>query len=133
MKNNESVQGFGRFLVFVYAIFAVSAGARAFYQIFTDFSAAPLAYVLSAFAAVVYLCAAIFLAKAGSVFWLKMAFLACIVELFGVLFVGFFSVIFPDIFPKSTVWSFFGQGYGFVPLFLPIVGLVWLRRNFYVK
>jgi hypothetical protein len=26
------------------------------------------------------------------------------------------------------VWSYFGVGYGFLPLLLPIVGLVWLLR-----
>lgn len=133
MKSDGSLLGFGRFLVFLYVLFAVSAGARALYQIFTDFSVAPLAYLLSAFAALVYLLAAIFLAKSRSRFWLKMAFLACFVELVGVLFVGFLSVFFSDVFPKDTVWSFFGQGYGFVPLFLPVVGLIWLRRGWHVQ
>ena len=32
-------------------------------------------------------------------------------------------------FPDKTVWSHFGQGYGFVPLLLPLVGLWWIRRT----
>jgi hypothetical protein len=32
-------------------------------------------------------------------------------------------------FPHETVWSLFGRGYGFVPLLLPILGLVWLYRR----
>ena len=32
-------------------------------------------------------------------------------------------------FPEATVWSGFGQGYGYIPLLLPIVGLIWLRRT----
>ena len=45
--------GPGRLLVAVYAVFALSASARALVQIATDFSAAPLAYLLSALAAAV--------------------------------------------------------------------------------
>ena len=47
--------GPGRLLIAVYAVFAISATARAGFQILTKFSEAPLAYLLSAFAAVVYL------------------------------------------------------------------------------
>jgi hypothetical protein len=32
----------------------------------------------------------------------------------------------PDVFGETTVWSGFGQGYGYVPLVLPFVGLWWL-------
>jgi hypothetical protein len=32
-------------------------------------------------------------------------------------------------FPDDTVWSFYGRGYGFVPLVLPLVGLWWLHRT----
>ena len=34
----------------------------------------------------------------------------------------------PDAFPDKTVWSHFGQGYGFVPLVLPVLGLLWFRK-----
>ena len=34
----------------------------------------------------------------------------------------------PAMFPDATVWSGYGSGYGFVPLVLPIFGLLWLRR-----
>jgi len=27
------------------------------------------------------------------------------------------------------VWSVFGRGYGFIPLILPILGLLWLHRT----
>ena len=57
--------GPGRLLIAVYAVFAISATARAGYQILTKFSEAPLAYVLSAFAALVYVVATVSLAKAG--------------------------------------------------------------------
>ena len=58
-------RGPGRLLIGVYAVFALSAGARAGVQIATDFSNAPEAYLLSAFAAVVYLVATYGLARGG--------------------------------------------------------------------
>src|SRR5580704_8675721 len=76
--------GPGRLLIAVYALFALSASARAGVQIATKFHHAPVAYLLSAFAAVVYVLA--------------------------------------------TVWSSYGSGYGFVPLVLPVFGLLWLYR-----
>lgn len=51
--------GPGRLLIAVYGIFALSATARASFQIATSFADAPLAYSLSAFAAVVYIVATI--------------------------------------------------------------------------
>src|SRR6476620_11084504 len=57
--------GPGRLLIAVYAVFALSATARAGYQILTKFSEAPLAYLLSAFAAVVYIVASVPREKTG--------------------------------------------------------------------
>ncbi|WP_317983606.1 hypothetical protein [Pseudarthrobacter sulfonivorans] len=120
--------GPGRLLIAVYAVFAISATARAGYQILTKFSDAPLAYLLSAFAAVVYLVATVSLAKAGST-WFKVSLVAVLVELVGVLVVGALSIFDPVAFPHETVWSLFGRGYAFIPLLLPILGLVWLYRR----
>lgn len=120
--------GPGRLLIAVYAVFAISATARAGYQILTKFSEAPLAYLLSAFAAVVYLVATVSLAKAG-VTWFKVSLAAVLIELVGVILVGALSVFDPVAFPHETVWSLFGRGYAFIPLLLPILGLVWLYRR----
>ena len=49
-------RGFGRVLVAVYGLFALAATGRSAVQIATKFHEAPLAYLLSAFAAVVYIC-----------------------------------------------------------------------------
>ena len=46
----------------------------------------------------------------------------------GVLAVGTWSLADPATFPDATVWSGYGSGYGFVPLVLPVFGLLWLRR-----
>ena len=119
--------GPGRLLVAVYGLFALSACARAGTQIATEFSRAPAAYVLSAFAGVVYIVATVTLVN-GSRTARRIAFLSCSVELAGVLAVGTWSVLDPASFPDATVWSTYGVGYGFVPLVLPIFGLLWLRR-----
>jgi hypothetical protein len=118
--------GWGRALVFVYGVFAVAATGRSLVQLGTDAGKAPFAYSLSLFAAVVYLVATTCLLRGGPRAW-KVAVTACTVELVGVLSVGVLSYVATDLFPDKTVWSHFGQGYGFLPLLLPIAGLAWLR------
>jgi hypothetical protein len=120
--------GAGRVLLLVYGIFALSAGARAGVQIATKFGEAPLAFLLSAFAALVYLAATIGLAIGGTR-GRRIALISCSIELVGVLVVGTLSILDPEAFPDATVWSRFGSGYGYVPLVLPLVGLWWLHRH----
>jgi hypothetical protein len=117
--------GPGRVLIAVYALFALSATARAGVQIGTKFSAAPVAYLLSALAGVIYIAATVGLARSNR----RLALACCSVELVGVLAVGTASLIFRSAFPDATVWSGYGEGYGFVPLVLPVLGLLWLRRT----
>jgi hypothetical protein len=119
--------GPGRLLVAIYALFALSASARAGVQIATKFSHAPVAYLLSAFAGAVYILATVTLAV-GSPTARRIAVVSCSVELAGVLAVGTWSLADPATFPDATVWSSYGSGYGFVPLVLPVFGLLWLRR-----
>jgi hypothetical protein len=119
--------GPGRLLVAIYALFALSASARAGVQIATKFGHAPVAYLLSAFAAVVYILATVTLIV-GSPRARRIAVLSCSVELVGVLAVGTWSLADPAMFPDATVWSGYGSGYGFVPLVLPVFGLLWLSR-----
>jgi hypothetical protein len=114
-------------LVAIYALFALAATARAGVQIATKFGNAPVAYVLSAVAGVVYILATVTLAV-GSPIARRIAVLSCSVELAGVLAVGTWSLADPASFPDATVWSDYGSGYGFVPLVLPVFGLLWLRH-----
>ena len=114
-------------LIAIYAIFALSASARAGVQITTKFSNDPVAYLLSVFAALVYILATVTFAV-GSPTARRIALLSCSVELAGVLAVGTWSLADPATFPDATVWSGYGSGYGFVPLVLPVFGLLWLRR-----
>lgn len=121
----STATGPGRVLVLVYGVFAVAATARAGYQIATKLDEAPLAYLLSALAAVVYVVATVALARDRR----RVAWAAVLVELAGVLVVGTLSVLDAGDFPDETVWSVFGQGYGFVPLVLPFLAIVWLVRS----
>jgi hypothetical protein len=124
----DTAHGPGRVLVAVYGVFALAAGARAAVQLAVQFDEAPLAYLLSAVAAVVYLAATVGLAR-GGVGGRRTAVLACSVELVGVLVVGTLSLVDPAAFPDDTVWSGYGRGYGFIPLVLPVLGLLWLRHQ----
>jgi hypothetical protein len=114
-------------LVAVYGLFALSASARAVVQIATKFHHAPVAYVLSALAGVVYIIATVTLGRGGPTAR-RIAVFSCSFELVGVLVVGTWSIADPATFPDATVWSTYGVGYGFVPLVLPVFGLLWLRR-----
>jgi hypothetical protein len=128
MATTPRAAGIGRVLIAVYAVFAVSSTARASYQLIREFDQAPLAYILSALAAVVYILATVSLAKTGAT-WSRVAWLAVSFELIGVVTVGILSLIQPELFGHPSVWSKFGAGYGYVPLVLPILGLLWLRKT----
>jgi hypothetical protein len=122
----RALGGPGVVLVVVYGVLALAATGRSVLQITTGFDEAPLAYTLSAVAAAVYILATWCLARGGR--WVRVGIYACAVELVGVLVVGTASYLASDLFPDKTVWSHFGQGYGFVPLVLPVLGLLWFRR-----
>ena len=120
--------GVGRLLIVFYAVFAVSSTARASFQIITKFEQAPLAYSLSLVSALVYILATVSLAKAGKS-WRQVALASVVFELIGVLTVGSLSFIAPELFAHPSVWSGFGVGYGYIPLVLPILGLLWIRKT----
>lgn len=124
----SGAHGVARVLVAVYAVFAVAAVARAAVQISSRFAEAPVAYALSAFAAAVYVVATVALARPGRGAH-RLATAACSIELAGVLVVGTVSLVLPAAFPDATVWSVYGRGYLFIPLVLPVLGLLWLRRS----
>lgn len=122
--------GIGRALVAVYAVMALAATGRSLVQIIEDFDNAPLAYSLSALAALVYVLATIALVRSDSRAWYRVAWAAIAFELIGVLVVGTLSLTHPELFSHdATVWSGFGYGYFWVPLVLPFVGLWWLRHS----
>lgn len=125
---SDAHAGPGRLLIALYGLFAVAAGSRALYQVATKWEQAPLAYGLSAVAALVYLLACAGLARRTPGAW-RLAVGVCAFELAGVLLVGALTTLRPELFAAATVWSSFGAGYGFVPLVLPALGLAWLLRG----
>ena len=126
-RNAATHSGARRLLLALYLLFALAAGARALFQLLTKWEQAPLAYGLSALAALLYLLACVGLARSSPPAW-RLAVGVCAFELAGVLLVGALSLALPTLFAATTVWSGFGAGYGYVPLILPALGLAWLSR-----
>lgn len=126
---SSRMTGIGRVLVIVYAVMALAATGRSFVQIVRQFDEAPVAYALSALAALVYVLATLALVFARRTGWYTVAWIAILFELTGVLMVGALSIFLPDLFPHDTVWSMFGRGYLFIPLVLPVFGIWWLRTH----
>ena len=128
-ETRPRMTGIGRVLVIVYAIMALAATGRSFVQIVRKFDEAPLAYSLSAAAAVVYIIATLGLVLARRCGWYTIAWVAIVFELAGVLVVGTLSLVVPELFQHDSVWSVFGRGYLFIPLVLPFFGIWWLRTH----
>ncbi|MGW0365977.1 hypothetical protein [Streptomyces sp. NPDC002990] len=122
------VSGPGLLLVWLYGVMVVGAVSRSAYQISTEYDRAPLAYSLSAAAALAYAFITYSLVRGGETAR-KAALVCCAAELAGVLVVGTWTVLRPEAFPDATVWSRFGMGYLFIPVILPVTGMLWLRRN----
>ncbi|MFD3533181.1 hypothetical protein [Streptomyces sp. NPDC058664] len=122
------VSGPGILLVWLYGVMSVGAVSRSIYQIATEFDRAPLAYALSAVAAVVYAFITYTLVRGGETAR-RAALVCCAAELAGVLVVGTWTLVDPSAFPDATVWSDYGYGYLFIPVLLPLTGIWWLRRS----
>jgi cytochrome bd-type quinol oxidase subunit 2 len=131
---SSRASGAGRVLVAVYAILAIAATGRSVFQIVDRFGEAPIAFTLSALAGVIYIVATVALALG----WRRVALATICFELAGVLVVGTISLLSPGLLGlesvdpfgrQSTVWSAFGAGYLLVPLVLPVLGLLYLRRR----
>ncbi|WP_370411138.1 hypothetical protein [Streptomyces fradiae] len=127
-KPGRLVQGPGVLLVWLYGVMSVGAVSRSIYQIATEFDRAPLAYGLSAVAAVVYAFITYTLVRGGETAR-RAALVCCAAELAGVLIVGTWTLVEPSAFPDATVWSDYGYGYLFIPVLLPLSGIWWLRRS----
>jgi integral membrane protein len=123
-----SRSGAHQVLLLVYAVFTLSAGARAVFQLATKAGEAPVAYSLSLLAAVTYALGWVAIRRASegrTAFASRMLW----IELAGVVTVGTLSLVERGWFPDASVWSDYGIDYGFVPAVLPVAGLMWLRAQ----
>jgi hypothetical protein len=132
--------GVGRVLIVVYAILAIGATSRAVFQVAMYYSSHPsarLPITLSAVSGVIYILATIALIAPGRG-WYRVAWVTISFELAGVLVIGTLSLVFHDVFAgpadlpdvaDGTVWSSYGIGYLFIPLVLPVLGMLWLRSR----
>ncbi|MEV6108395.1 hypothetical protein AB0M28_27370 [Streptomyces sp. NPDC051940] len=127
-RDPRLTSGPGRLIVWLYAVVTVGAISRSAVQLSTNYDEAPLAYTLSALAGLVYLVILVALVR-GSEGARRLALVCCTAELVGVLTVGTWTLADPERFPDQTVWSDYGMGYIFIPLLLPVTGLLWLRRS----
>lgn len=124
MTEKAKSRGVGTLVIAIYGVFALSASVRASYQLLRKYEEAPLAYWLSLLAAVVYIVATFALARGKY----DLANKTLVFELAGVLIIGTLSLVTPSLFAHPSVWSYYGMGYGFIPLLLPMFGLWWVRR-----
>lgn len=119
------IRAAGVILAVSYPVLALSAGARALYQLFlkegiTNY----LPVILSGVAAVCYLLATVgFVVRKRWAWRLSVSML--IFELVMVLLVGTLSLVFAEAIGR-TVWGRFGADYGYFPLIQPLLGLAWL-------
>jgi hypothetical protein len=126
-------RGVGIVLIFVYAILAIGATSRAIYQMATVYSQAPIPITLSAISGVIYILATLALLLPGRP-WYRVAWITISFELLGVLVVGTVSLLNPAVAGSATVsdgavWSYYGMGYVFIPVVLPVLGMLWLRSR----
>lgn len=124
-QHQQGTNGWGYALIAIYLVLALAATFRAVYQIIAKFDEAPLAYCLSLASGLVYIVVTLALIRRTGI-WRAIAWVALLFELAGVLVIGTLSLTHPELFAHDSVWSRFGAGYGWVPLVLPILGMIWL-------
>ena len=124
--------GPGRTLIAFYFLMTIAALARSIYEIVAHFDRAPVSYLLSLVAGLVYLVATIALITPGRTAYVVAA-AAITFELLGVIVVGTVSVLNQRLFPlvgdHGTVWGYYGLEYLLIPLALPVLGLLFLRSQ----
>ena len=123
--SQSRAKAINRVLIAIYAVLAFSALGRSVFELLVKFDEAPLPYTLSLIAALLYVVLTVSMAKR----WRKIATALLSIELAFVLTVGLLGIVAPGLFPEKTVWSGFGIGYGFFPLFMPVIGLFYLWRE----
>lgn len=119
------IRAAGVILAVSYPVLALSAGARAIYQLFLKEDVTYyLPAILSGIAAIAYLLATIGFVVRKRWAW-RLSVTMLLFELSMVIIVGTLSLIIPDVIGR-TVWGRFGADYGYLPLIQPLLGLAWL-------
>ena len=121
--------GVGFILTIAYPTLAISVGFRAGYRIvlsLLDGTVPPTNALLSALTALFYIVATVGFAKKARWAW-RVSLVSLSVETALTLIVGTLSLLpaYADTIGR-TAWRAFGQDYGYLPLVLPIFGLIWL-------
>jgi hypothetical protein len=114
-------------LIFGYGLWAVASLGRAAYQYLVRQPENLMPTHISTFVGLLYLLIIVGLRQSGPHAW-WITFSLLLIELVGVLVVGTIDVIWRP-FPYASVWSNFGAGYLFMPLFMPIIGLWWMVKQ----
>lgn len=129
-QNTESnVRGDGQVaLLAAYSILAFAAVGRSTYELVFKFNDAPVPYIFSTLAAVIYLVACWAIWR-GDALGVRVGKIACTIELLGVLTIGTLTTVGDSAFDVGTVWSFYGLDYGWLPLVVPALALWWLFRQ----
>lgn len=115
-------------LLAAYSILAFAAVGRSTYELVFKFDEAPVPYIFSAAAAVIYLVACWAIWR-GDEIGVKVGKVACSIELIGVLTIGTITTLGDSAFDVGTVWSYYGRDYGWLPLVVPALALWWLFRQ----
>lgn len=115
-------------LLAAYSILAFAAVGRSTYELIFKFDDAPVPYTFSVVAAVIYL-VAVWAIWRGDALGIKVAKIACTIELIGVLTIGTLTTLGDSAFDVGTVWSYYGLDYGWLPLVVPALALWWLFRQ----
>jgi hypothetical protein len=115
-------------LLAAYSILAFAAVGRSTYELIFKFNDAPVPYIFSTLAAVIYLVACWAIWR-GDALGVRVGKIACTIELIGVLAIGTLTTVGDSAFDVGTVWSFYGLDYGWLPLVVPALALWWLFRQ----
>jgi hypothetical protein len=112
-------------LLAAYSILAFAAVGRSTYELIFKFNEAPVAYLLSTFAAIVYVVGA-WAIWSGTRRAIMIGRISCTFEMIGVLVVGTLTTFGSSLITVDTVWSYYGRDYGWLPLVIPGLALWWL-------
>ena len=115
-------------LLAAYSLLAFAAVGRSTYELIFKFNEAPVPYLFSTAAAVIYLVACWAIWR-GDELGVRVGKIPCTLEPAGVLAIGTITTLGDSAFDVGTVWSFYGRDYGWLPVIVPGLALWWFYRQ----